>query len=710
MYLKGVEIVNYKNLKNCYLNFSEGVNTIIGENDSGKSNIINAIRILLDDTYYYSTKRLKENDFSYDLDDWKGHWIIISAIFSNISQEELNNEICSEIKNDENINFVNSYIGGEDNTGVITLFIRPQKTIRKELSIITEKEEFKKRREKIKISDYEFYYTYRATTDFCDEKVYKEIVGDIDNFSYKDPDDDDDSILGAKLNILDIQNHISVVFIDALRDALSEMHKPRNPIKRIIESIESEIDPEKIDKIQKLIANLNLSISEVEQIKEIGGKINSKLLDMIGMVYSPQILLESQLNDDINALTRYLTIKPSNQNSIELLGLGHLNMIYIALKLVEFETNRTRELLNIMLIEEPEAHIHPHIQKTLFENLKVTKNYTQVIMTTHSTHLSEVSDINKMNIIKSKNNISIIMNPVNKLDTFGKEKLELKKMALSKCIERYLDAKRSVLLFSKGIILVEGDGEEILIPNMVKKAFGISLDELGVSIINIGSTAFENIACLFDEQRIKKNCSIITDLDKQYVLENSSHYSKKAEKLGESRKEKLNNLFDDNNWVNCYYADSTFEIEFIKEKQNITYVKDSLDEIYKRETDKTKHISKLEGELEDAAESILIIAEGKGKGWYATILSNIIDKDVIIPDYIRQAIAHACKEVIDDEIKIKMIKYVLNSEKISEKCKTILELIEKREQNKLIIEKYCAEFSNTQLSKFLKEIEEDDAR
>ena len=710
MYLKGVEIVNYKNLKNCYLDFSEGVNTIIGENDSGKSNIINAIRILLDDTYYYSPKRLKENDFSYALDDWKGHWIIISAIFSDISQEELNNEICSEIKNDENVDFVNSYIGGEENTGVITLFIRPQKAIRKELALITDGDEFKKRREKIKISDYEFYYTCRAVTDFCEEKVYKDIVGDIDNFIYKDPDDDDDSILGAKLNILDIQNHISVVFIDALRDALSEMHKPRNPIKRIIESIESEIDPEKIDKIQELIANLNLSISEVEQIKEIGGKINSKLLDMIGMVYSPQILLQSQLNDDINALTRYLTIKPSNQNSIELLGLGHLNMIYIALKLVEFESNRTRELLNIMLIEEPEAHIHPHIQKTLFENLKVTKNYTQVIMTTHSTHLSEVSDINKMNILKSQNNISITMNPVNKLDVFGKEKLEFKKIALSKCIERYLDAKRSVLLFSKGIILVEGDGEEILIPNMVKKSFGISLDELGVSIINIGSTAFENIACLFDEQRIKKNCSIITDLDKQSVLESSCHYSKEAEELGKSRKEKLNNLFDENNWVNCYYADSTFEIEFIKEKQNITYVKDSLDEIYKRETDKTKHINKLEGKLEDAAESILIIAKGIGKGWYATILSNIIDKDVIIPDYIRQAIAHACKEVIDDEIKIKMITYVLNIGESSEEGKTILDLIKNREENKIIIEKYCNEFSNTQLSKFFKEIEENDAR
>ena len=82
MYLKYVQIINYKNLKNIRFEFTKGANTIIGENDSGKSNALTAIRILLDDNYYYNTKRLKETDFSYSLGDWKGHWIIISAFFA----------------------------------------------------------------------------------------------------------------------------------------------------------------------------------------------------------------------------------------------------------------------------------------------------------------------------------------------------------------------------------------------------------------------------------------------------------------------------------------------------------------------------------------------------------------------------------------------------------------------------------------------------
>ena len=78
-------------------------------------------------------------------------------------------------------------------------------------------------------------------------------------------------------------------------------------------------------------------------------------------------------------------------------------MLYIALKLVEFEYGRKHEVLNIMIVEEPEAHIHTHIQKTLFDNLKVMQDYTQVILTTHSTHISEVADIRKVNILKMDN-------------------------------------------------------------------------------------------------------------------------------------------------------------------------------------------------------------------------------------------------------------------------------------------------------------------
>ena len=71
--------------------------SVIGENDSGKSNAMTAMRILLDSDYYYNTKRLKESDFSDLIGDWRGHWIIISAYFDEITEEDKANEVCAEI-------------------------------------------------------------------------------------------------------------------------------------------------------------------------------------------------------------------------------------------------------------------------------------------------------------------------------------------------------------------------------------------------------------------------------------------------------------------------------------------------------------------------------------------------------------------------------------------------------------------------------------
>jgi putative ATP-dependent endonuclease of OLD family len=79
-----------------------------------------------------------------------------------------------------------------------------------------------------------------------------------------------------------------------------------------------------------------------------------------------------------------------------------------------------------------------------------------------------------------------------------------------------LDAVRSNLLFAKSVILVEGDVEEILIPILIKLVLGVSVDELGISVINIRSTGFKNVAVLFHDLRIKKRCAIITDLDKAF--------------------------------------------------------------------------------------------------------------------------------------------------------------------------------------------------
>lgn len=706
MYLKYIQIVNFKNLKAARFEFAKGANTIIGENDSGKSNALTAIRILLDDNYYYNTKRLKETDFSYALGDWRGHWIIISAFFDEISREDKSNEFCAELTPEqENIDFLKSYIRCADKEfGTVSLFIRPCRAKRAELAEAAQNGTFEAVRSQIKLSDYEFYYTSRSQADFTDENVYKSIVGDICAGQYVNPEDDDQSVLGSKIDIMNVWQHISTVFIDALRDVESELRKPKNPIRQIIDTIEGNIEETDIDDIKRKISELNQKISHIPQVSDIGSQVNQKLLEMIGAIYSPEIKLESRLKEDFATLARYLTISPSNQKDIDLLGLGHLNILYIAMKLVEFEVNRNRELLNIMIIEEPEAHIHTHIQKTLFNNLQVTHTYTQVVMSTHSTHLSEVSDIEKVNVMKKVDEqTSLVMKPTNGLDQFGADVLEYKGISFSKILSRYLDAKRSVLLFSKGVIMVEGDGEEILIPALVKKVLGVSLDEMGIGLINIGSVGFENVACIFDESRLQRKCSIVTDLD--VVVDGAKKSSQVAMDRGASRREKLSRLFDANPYVSAFYAPHTLEVDFASEDNNKRFVCAIIKRAYKDAATKEKHVLAVKSGTEaERYDSVMTVAKNIKKGWYATLLAEKIDDTATIPMYILDAIAFVAKDILSEKLLWKMTSHSFNAYDLDEDYDDLKTAFKEARSSKEIretIEMFCDEFPNDMVSSFI---------
>lgn len=706
MFLKYIQIVNFRNHLNSRYEFTKGVNSIIGENDSGKSNGITALRILLDDDYYYNVKRLKESDFSDALGDWRGHWIIISAFFDEISADDQASETCSEIiPENENCDFLKSYIRCKDSSyGTITLFIRPNAKIRRELSEAVSKEDFDSMRTKITLSDYEFYFTARSQADFTEASVYSSIVGDFEAGTYVSPKDDDAAILGGKVDIINIWRHISLVFIDALRDAENELHKPKSPVRRIFDTLKNSIEPEDIQTIKGKIRELNTAIAELNQIKEMGGSLNAKLREIVGLVYSPELEIESRIQEDISSIAKNLMVIPTDTDSIERLGLGHLNILYIALKLIEFEYSRRHEVLNIMVIEEPEAHIHTHIQRTLFDNLQLSKDYTQIIMTTHSTHLSEVSDVNRINVLKVEEGHVVVMRPTTGLDEYGCNILKQKnKVALSKCLERYLDAKRSVLLFSKGVILVEGDGEELLIPTIVHKALGITLDEIGVGLVNVGSVGFDNIASVFSDERIRRKCSIITDLDT--YMKGAEKSSEIASKLGANRHKKLEGLYGNHSWVQAFYAQHTFEVDFADLVDNRSFIKAVIDFQYTQGRTIERHKKMLDGNAVERYDQVLTLAKEMGKGWYATVLATHIDNSVVIPEYILNAVVHASFDVIAAPILKKMVAYALKTQEdseVKESLNTRLLQCRSSEEEKAIISEFCEQYPDSMVARFIK--------
>ena len=503
MYISKVSLINYRNFSNAKFIFNKGINTIIGENGSGKTNLFKAIRLLLEDASIQYAYKFTENDFNRKLgDNWKGHWIIISIEFNELNHEEAIQSL-----------FIHGAgIATEEYVKKATynLFFRPKADIRQKLSELKEgdTEGLNKILSSINIQDnYETFFTGKSTEDFNNPDVYKELVGDFENVIF--PETIDAAKFGSKIpHQLSVSKEISFTFIQALRDVVSDFHNNRtNPLLTLLKNKSGEIDETIYQPISDLVSELNDSIEQLDDVQNIRFDIKKTIQDAVGLTYSPSSLsIKSSVPSEAEKLLQSLRLfigepEEDYEGGVHELSLGGANLIFLTLKLLEFKYRKSKDTFaNFLIIEEPEAHIHNHIQKTLFD--KLDYGDTQIIYSTHSTQISEVSNVENINILSKKPNYAEVYQPSNGL---APENINE--------IQRYLDAVRTNLLFAKGVLLVEGDAEEILIPIMIKRVYGVSLDELGISLINIRSTGFENVAQLFHEDRIHRKCSIITDLD-----------------------------------------------------------------------------------------------------------------------------------------------------------------------------------------------------
>ena len=655
MYISKVTLVNYRNFKNASFAFNKGINTIIGENGAGKTNLFRAIRLLLDDNLLRFAYRLDEGDFNRNLNDWRGHWIIISLEFSEISQDEAIQALF--------VHGTGNATNGNITEATYNLFFRPKIDIRLQLSQLQENDTIGLQAilEPLTILDYETVLTGKSTVDFTDPAVYNSLVGDFENVIFSD--EIDESLYGIKTpRQLSLANEISFTFIKALRDVVSDFHSNKtNPLLNLLRSRSDEIDPVDFLPISENIRELNGQIEDLPDVKEIRRDILSTIKETVGETYAPSSLsIESNLSDEADKLLQSLKLYIGEDDgdykgAIHELSLGGANLIFLTLKLLEYKYQRNRDTFaNFLLIEEPEAHIHTHIQKTLFDNLEYSD--TQIIYSTHSTHISEVSRISNLNILAKKQNFAEVYQPSN-----GLSQDEIIKL------ERYLDAIRSNLLFAKGVMLVEGDAEAILIPNLIKKVLGVSLDEFGISLINIGSTGFENVAQIFHDERVRRRCSIVTDLDSAIADttsnadddEKTKKYKekmKRSEESGENRRVILNAFSANNNWINIYYATHTFEVDFIM-AGNTDDGKELCEEVYTDPTTKTAAIVDIEsGDKSRYGKRILTMANNEGKGWLAILLSNKISFKTKIPQYILQALL-ALNPISSRNLQVAIVKY-----------------------------------------------------
>ena len=701
MYISSLSIRNFRNFNSAKFHFKNGINTVIGENGSGKTNLFYALRILIDNTLP-SYINFQTSDFNRGLGNWAGHWIIISLCFDELDVSEEAQALAVQSSGHMDSGVRGSY----------SVYFRPKYQLRKELYDYSQVDEKNKTDlelllNKITLEDYEVIYLSRGTGDFTDDNVYKKYVGDFEAIEFPDPDNKEELIFGTWLpREINIHNEISCTFIKALRDVEGDLRSyANNPLLNLLRGKEKNVEISKKNEIIESIDNLNEQISSLDEVLEVQKGIDKSIKDAVGTMYAPNIDIRSELPNEMEKLFQSLKLWVGDSDDegykgrIWELSLGGANLIYLSLKLLEYEKVKTDKIANFLLIEEPEAHIHTHIQKTLFNNLKESK--TQIIISTHSTHISSVSKISSVNILSRGRKESLVFYPSNNLS----------EEAIMR-VERYLDAVRSNLLFAKGIVLVEGDAEQILIPEMFKKAFGISLDEIGISLINIGSTGFENVARIFHSDRIRKYCAIITDLDKSVVTlpvdsKDDNEYQKHcraSQMKGEERKKRLTEFCEKNDFLKPFYAKYTFEVDLLMNSNSYEFV-NALKKIYSRDADISKAKEKLENKsVEIAGVEVLRIAEKQKKGWFALLVAEQLVYNTYIPEYILEAIAFASTH-INISSKVKAISYCIKEIKENDKdsmCEQAKSFKMNGVTEEDIVDKFVKTFPNNQLTKFFK--------
>lgn len=467
MIISELRIYNFRRFKSVdgapglKITFHKGLNALIGENDSGKTAVIDALKLVL---LTQSNEYIRPSDEDF--------------------YKPIGGDACSEFKID------------------CTISEFTQNEAKNFIEYLT----FKKDGDKV---EYTLELHYRAWKE--GHKIYQELrVGDID---------DGISIDGKARELL------KAVYLKPLRDAEREMSSGRGS--RISQILLNHpiFKDKKEHAVLDIFQDANKRIEDYFTDDTDGKRILQAIRNNLESFNDKGQASNAELKTSdiqLKAILESLSLNAPEINP----GLGELNLLFIAAELLLLKDD-TDGGLKLSLIEELEAHLHPQAQLRLISYLQneYNENDVQIIISTHSPILA--SKINLKNLILMKNGIGYDL-------AEGMTDLQKGDYLF---LQRFLDSTKANLFFAKGIIMVEGDAENILIP-VIADILGYPLEKYGISIVNVGSTAFlrySRIMVRADGANIGIPVSVITDCDvRPYDIDPMTKEKAFSEKEAES--------------------------------------------------------------------------------------------------------------------------------------------------------------------------------
>lgn len=482
MYISKIDIKNYRNFQNFSLPL-KSFTTIIGENNIGKSNLLDAIALVLsNDISVYRKRSLTIEDINFNtVEQFKMD--IIEKDVKDIVFPEVRVDLYLEDPNLDQEAIIDGWWYDFSKKVARFSYIFSYKSPKKMEYLERMKKMVEQKNEGPDLIDYiEFpidNYEYEIVGGTSDKKV--------DNYYLK---------------------MLKLDYLDALRDAKRELNS--NSDKKLLYRILADRKAEQFGDIKNKIVALEKAIKEDKDVLEILKKDIGNYLEKISLETETS---KNTVNFTFTSIELSEILKKigmqygDNAVNIERNGLGRNNLLYIAVVMAHlFEKE---DYFRVVALEEPEAHLCPILQRHMansFEKEDRGKK-EQVLITTHSTHVSSYLELeNTVVLYKDKQEIKYHY----LLDGFDKTKAQDKKVM--RYLQKWLNATNSTMFFSRKIIFVEGIAEEILIPIFYEWKYEKTLDKTNCQVINVNGVSFANFLQVVSNGYFVK-CAVLTDSD-----------------------------------------------------------------------------------------------------------------------------------------------------------------------------------------------------
>ncbi len=312
--------------------------------------------------------------------------------------------------------------------------------------------------------------------------------------------------------------------LDALRDARKELMAGGE--QRLLYRVLRQGADSNYSDLKQKLTELEHCVQKNQNLKNLTGAVQRLL---------KRVSLESTTGDNVvglrfsspeatELLKKIGMIYGLDPVSVARNGLGRNNLLYLSLVLSQLAradapTNEGYACFRFVGVEEPEAHLHPHLQDHLARNIEILREEhdksIQLLLTSHSTHIAAKLSLENIVVLFQENPGGALKSHY-LLDGLD----ESKDQDSIRFLSLYLDATKSRMFFARRLILVEGIAEQVVIPRLfeIHTSGKRTLEGIGATILNVNGVAFSHFLKIVRNGYFRR-CVVLTDRDTKKVTQ-----------------------------------------------------------------------------------------------------------------------------------------------------------------------------------------------